>query len=211
MDPDNDRQTTLMINKPLTEWPEWKITKRILADQWPIEAEYYIVPSRINYIDNNLEHLTFRYLIPKSATISFRHLNRATIRFDKGGNYPVVIQIADDRGHHQELHDEIVLDDLPPLVGALDIFSTDPWYRVPLDVTVTPVVKQRVAGEFATSYRYFLDGKLVHEGIENSYLLRNVTTPGRHKVRVEVRTSHGRYISIEDHFSATTSTPPDVP
>ena len=206
--PDRYRESSIMINDRDTEWPKWTLSRKVLAKHWPIEVDYRVTPSRIDYVKNNMEHLSFQYLIPPDAAISFRHMNRATVNFGEGGSYPIVVRISDDRGHVTELHDEVVLDDLPTLTGALDVFSKDPWYRVPLNVNVTPVIKESFEGEFATSFRYYLDGRLLHEGPEPNYVLRDVTEPGVHRIRVDLTTNYGRRLSLADTFTATTTEPP---
>ena len=206
--PDRYRESTIMINNRDTKWPKWTLSKKVLAKHWPIEVDYRITPSRIDYVKNNMEHLSFQYLIPPDASISFRHMNRATVNFGEGGAYPIVVRISDDRGHVTELHDEVVLDELPTLAGALDIFSKDPWYRVPLTVNVTPVIKESFEGEFATNFRYYLDGKLLHEGVDSHYIMHDVTEPGVHRVRVDLTTNYGRRLSLNDVFTATSTEPP---
>ncbi|WP_419584360.1 hypothetical protein, partial [Thiolapillus sp.] len=207
-DADRYKESSIMIHDRNTEWPQWTITKKVLAKHWPIEVDYRVMPSLLDYVKNNMEHLSFKYMIPRDASISFRHLNRATVHFGEGGSYPVVVRISDDQGHSTELKDEVVLDELPTLSGALDIFSEDPWYRVPLDVNVTPVIEQSFDGEKVSELRYYLDGKLLHAGSETYYIIRDIETPATYRVRVDIKTNYDRRLSLKDTFTATSTEPP---
>jgi hypothetical protein len=190
------------------EWPNWRLKKRIAESQWPVEVNYHLFPDRINYMEDNLEDLSFEYTLPSNATVVYHLLNRITVQFEQGGSYTFKARVSNKNGDEQYFEDTINLEEIPGLIGALDLFAEDPWYRVPVTITVTPVLKRTFAGERPYIFRYFIDGRLLHEGNNPSFRIKDITDPGRHSVRVEVRTTHNRFLSMSDTFLVTPSVAP---
>lgn len=186
------------------QWPDWSMNVRTSATQAPAEIDLRI--RKPVGMGSYLENVQYEWLIPEGAeVITARTVDSRSLRIAEPGVYPVKVQITDARGNFTELVEEIIIDPPDPWEVDFRISMSNADSRAPLDLRLSPNVKGGHPEDRIETYRYYLDGSLLSEGIRYSSATLEA---GKHELALEIQSQFGEIVRSTKEIDVKPNTPP---
>lgn len=186
------------------QWPDWSMNVRTSATQAPADIDLRI--RKPVGMGSYLENVQYQWEIPAGVeVVTARTVDSRSLRIKEPGVYPVKVQISDARGNFTELVEEITIDPPDPWEVDFRVSMSNVDSRAPLDLRLSPNVKGGHPQDRIETYRYYLDGSLLSDGIRYSSATLDA---GKHELALEIESQLGEIVRATKEVDVKPNTPP---
>lgn len=186
------------------QWPDWSMNVRSSASQAPASIDLRI--RKPVGMGSYLENVQYEWEIPAGVdVITARTVDSRSLHIAEPGVYPVKVRITDARGNFTELVEEITIDPPDPWEVDFRISMSNADSRAPLELRLSPNVKGGHPEDRIETYRYYVDGALLTDGVRYSSATLEA---GKHELALEIQSQFGEVVRRAQEIDVKPNTPP---
>lgn len=174
-------------------WPDFTIRVQNNYDQVPATITATAQPASSEwYRSVQGADLSYKWDLPSEAEIQAE--NRDTVTFNlpigTGGEFPITVEITDNRGNRTTVTEVAVLGDTPPYDVTIMAYPDNKYWRAPLQVYARSTAANGHIKDAPEIYEWFVDGQKVSD--QDRYMAYlPVETAGTHEITLRLSSKFG--------------------
>jgi hypothetical protein len=174
-------------------WPDFTIRVQNNYDEVPATITATAQPASSEwYRSVQGADLSYKWDLPPEAEVQAE--KRDTVTFNlpvgTGGEFPITVEITDDRGNRTTVTEVAVLGDTPPYDVTIMAYPDNKYWRAPLQVYARSTAANGHIKDAPEIYEWFVDGQKVSD--QDRYMAYlPVETAGTHEITLRLSSKFG--------------------